>query len=254
MKHHTPPEFHEQTVFVELIGAGATGSKILAGLVQLHHAMLELGHPRGLHVRCWDFDMVSHSNLGRQLFTESDLGCNKAVSLISRYNYHYSLEWTAEPQRFTAIPMGYPGSAILISAVDSRKSRSEINQHLHKYPKPYLIDCGCGRDYAQCAIGNGSPELPYPWQLYPDWIDPAKDGKLRSSCSMEDALNRQGLFTNQWIATAVLEFIWQLFRFGGLDYSELYINLQTGRMTSLPIMMPPRKKVAGNRKKRKAVS
>lgn len=63
MKHHTPPEFHEQTVFVELIGAGATGSKILAGLVQLHHAMLELGHPRGLHVRCWDFDMVLFSGI-----------------------------------------------------------------------------------------------------------------------------------------------------------------------------------------------
>ncbi len=48
MKHHTPPEFHTKPVYIELAGAGATGSLILAGLVRLHLAMLELGHPYGL--------------------------------------------------------------------------------------------------------------------------------------------------------------------------------------------------------------
>lgn len=54
MKHNTPPEFHTDKVYIELVGAGATGSQILSGLVRLHLAMLELGHPGGIAVRCWD--------------------------------------------------------------------------------------------------------------------------------------------------------------------------------------------------------
>ncbi|UKI30325.1 MAG: hypothetical protein L6W00_20490 [Lentisphaeria bacterium] len=48
MKHHTPPEFHTKPVYIELAGAGATGSLILAGLVRLHLAMLELD----IHTAC----------------------------------------------------------------------------------------------------------------------------------------------------------------------------------------------------------
>ena len=90
MKHNTPPEFHAGKVYIELVGAGATGSLILSGLVRLHLAMLELGHPGGIAVRCWDPDTVSHANIGRQLFVESEIGQNKAVTLISRYTqYHF---------------------------------------------------------------------------------------------------------------------------------------------------------------------
>ena len=45
MKHQTPSEFHTRPVYIELVGAGATGSLILAGLVRLHMAIKELGHP-----------------------------------------------------------------------------------------------------------------------------------------------------------------------------------------------------------------
>lgn len=238
MKHITPPEFHMQPVYIELVGAGATGSLILAGLVRLHLAMLELGHPHGLLVRCWDPDTVSHANIGRQLFFESEIGRNKAVTLISRYNYHFALNWVAEPERFTSAQNFRGGNMIVIAAVDSRKSRAEINDAINKYSKTYLIDCGCGRDFGQIYVGNGSPELPHPWKKHPELIDASKDGKRRSSCSMADSLEHHGLFVNQFVATGVLEIIWQLFRNGGLDYSELYFNLKTGRMTPVMIEIP----------------
>lgn len=231
MKHITPPEFHTQPLYIELIGAGATGSLILAGLVRLHLAMLELGHPHGLIVRCWDPDTVSHANIGRQLFVESDIAQNKAVTLISRYNYHFGLEWVAEPERFKSTQSFHRGNVIVITAVDSRKSRAEINEVIGNYSNAYCIDCGCGRDFGQIYVGNGSKELPYPWVKHPELIDASKDGARRSSCSMADSLEHHGLFVNQFVATGVLEFIWQLFRNGGLDYSELYFNLKTGRMT-----------------------
>jgi PRTRC genetic system ThiF family protein len=231
MRHTTPPEFHTQPVYIELVGAGATGSLILAGLVRLHLAMLELGHPYGLTVRCWDPDTVSHANIGRQLFVAEDISQNKAVTLVSRYNYHFGLNWVAEPERFTSTQGFRGGNVIVIAAVDSRKSRAEIHEAIGKYSKAYCIDCGCGLDYAQIYVGNGSPELPYPWVKHPELIDASQDKAVRTSCSMADSLERHGLFINQFVATGVLEIIWQLFRNGGLNYSELYFNLKSGRMT-----------------------
>mgnify|MGYP000372848711 FL=1 len=147
MKHQTPSEFYTSPVNVELIGAGATGSQILAGLVRLHLAMLELGHPHGMRVRCWDHDTVSHANIGRQLFVNSEIGTNKAVTLVSRYNYHFGLEWHAKPERFLPTQWFNGGNLIVISAVDTRKSRAEIRNAMSKYPHAYFIatriPCGC---------------------------------------------------------------------------------------------------------------
>ena len=59
-----------------------------------------------------------------------------------------------------------------------------------------------------------------------------------TSCSMADSLERHGLFINQFVATGVLEILWQLFRYVDLDYSELYFNLKTGRMMPKIIIEP----------------
>jgi hypothetical protein len=62
------------------------------GLCQLQKALQGLGHP-GLQVTAFDPDTVSEANLGRQLFTESDLGQNKALTLIHRLNIAFGLDW-----------------------------------------------------------------------------------------------------------------------------------------------------------------
>ena len=43
------------------------------------HGTSGIGHP-GLHVTVFDPDTVSQANIGRQLFSETELGLNKAVS------------------------------------------------------------------------------------------------------------------------------------------------------------------------------
>ena len=175
MKHQTPSEFHTRPVYIELVGAGATGSLILAGLVRLHMAIKELGHPYGMAVRCWDPDTVSAANIGRQLFSEQEIGQNKAVTLISRYNYHFGLEWFAEPEKFSPTKNYESGNVVVISAVDTRKSRASINAGLKQYYNAYLIDSGCGKDFGQVCIGNGSKELPYPWVIHPELLDEKLD-------------------------------------------------------------------------------
>ena len=71
---------HPVTVFV--IGAGGTGSQVITNLARMSMALQALGHP-GLHVTVFDPDTVSQANIGRQLFSETELGLNKAVSHAS---------------------------------------------------------------------------------------------------------------------------------------------------------------------------
>ena len=63
---------------------------------------------------------------------------------------------------------------------------------------------------------------------------------------MADSLEHHGLFINQFVATGVLEFLWQLFRNGGLEYSELYFNIKTGRMMPVMIELPEKQEIKCN--------
>ncbi len=233
MKHYVKQHFHTQTVKVDLVGCGGTGSLVLAGLVRLHLAMKSLGHPRGLHVTAWDPDRVSQANIGRQLFTESEVGLFKSDCLINRYNMHFGLEWDSVTERYTGRQRHMPN--VIISCVDTAKSRAEINSLLPYMFSPYVIDGGNSDSSCQVVIGNGSQELPYPYQVLPELIETKSDEPNRPSCSLAEAIEHQGLFLNQWVATAILELFWQLFRKGGLEYAGFFINLESGRMNPAPI-------------------
>ena len=65
--------------------AGGTGSQVATNLARMDMALRALGHP-GLHVTVFDPDTVSEANIGRQLFSESEIGLNKAVALVTRIN------------------------------------------------------------------------------------------------------------------------------------------------------------------------
>lgn len=49
------------------------------------------------------------------------------------------------------------------------------------------------------------------------------------------ALERQDLFINQTIATFALQLLWSFIRNGGLDIHGYFINLESGRVSPLPI-------------------
>ncbi len=67
----------QNPVTVNLIGAGGTGSQVLTNLARLDVTLRVLNHP-GLFVTVYDPDVVTESNIGRQLFSSSDIGLNKA--------------------------------------------------------------------------------------------------------------------------------------------------------------------------------
>ena len=167
MKHTVKNGFHTHPVRINLIGVGGGGSLVLSGLVRLHLAMKSLGHPYGLDVEVWDPDRVSSANIGRQLFAASEIGLNKAEALVNRYNLGFALNWKAHPERYHS----NRGFDVLIACVDSRRSRKEIFQTLPKKNGPYVLDGGVLATCGQVIIGNGSKELPYPYQELPTLIN-----------------------------------------------------------------------------------
>ena len=228
---HIVKNLHTRQVNIALIGVGGTGSLVLSGLVRLNHAIRQLGHP-GIEVSVYDPDIVTEANIGRQLFTADEIGRNKAQCLVDRYNLGFALNWNAHPGKYNNL-----GSLnqILISCVDSKEARREIARTIPPNEKPYLIDSGNDGNFGQILIGNGSKELPMPYKAQPDLIK-GKEVRTAPSCSLAEALTYQDLFINQWMATAILQLLWQMFRKGELAYRGFYINLETGRMNPVPIV------------------
>jgi PRTRC genetic system ThiF family protein len=72
---------------ISVYGCGGTGSHVINGLARISHALRALGK-EDIHVTAWDDDQVSHDNVGRQAFYDSDVGSNKAKVLIDRVNLY----------------------------------------------------------------------------------------------------------------------------------------------------------------------
>jgi len=78
--------------------------------------------------------------------------------------------------------------------------------------------------------------LPVAPELFPELINAKLDKKDRlPPCSALEALERQEPFVNQTLAYQALAMLARLFRYGRLSYHGGFVNLRTGRTTSLPV-------------------
>jgi PRTRC genetic system ThiF family protein len=269
MKHNLPSDFSAHQLGISVVGCGGNGSQILSGLARLNAALRAFGHP-GLNVTAYDPDLVSDANVGRQLFSPSDLGQNKAFVLINRINNYYGLAWKAVPTRFTprATSTFLRDHHFVIGCVDSIASRREIARCSNAI---YWLDLGNSDKKGQVILGEfeffwrssnrararreekmaaleaarkaGRPDpapatrLPHVLDIFPELKNKNKKFKEDDapSCSLAEALERQDLFINQSVSTFALQLLWQFIRQGGLDIHGYFINLESGRVTPLPI-------------------
>src|SRR5436190_203653 len=82
--HSIHPDLLRRRVRVLVVGCGATGSAVVAGLPYLHQALIACGHPGGLHVTVVDGDLISPTNCVRQPFSRFESGHYKTVVLVNR--------------------------------------------------------------------------------------------------------------------------------------------------------------------------
>lgn len=240
--HVLPSRLLTKRVRITVVGCGATGSAMAAGLPYLHQAMVAWGHPHGLDVTFVDGDRVSRVNCVRQPFSESEVGLYKASVLASRINLFWGLGWRGAPafldERWN------DGTDLVIGCVDSRKSRGLIARSPACGSSHYWLDIGNNADSGQFVLGQ--PEnrhsktaeirLPTVAELFPEIVDPTLDKQDRlPPCSAIEALERQEPFVNQTLAYQSLALLARLFRYGRISHHGGFLNLATGKMSSLPV-------------------
>jgi len=251
--HYTAPYIlsPQHPVTIQVIGAGGNGSQVLSQLARIDQALKKLGHV-GIHVTCFDDDIVTEANLGRQLFSSADLGLNKATVLITRLNMFFGTSWKAEARRFEKGVKKEDRSAnITISCVDSVAARKQINAMLYskaiiqRHEAPYQesyywIDLGNAQATGQFIIGTcckiDQPkrtatlqpisELQNIFQKFPDFLT-QKTKDTGPSCSLAEALQKQDLFINSMLVQTAMATLWKMFREGRVDYHGAFINLKT---------------------------
>lgn len=241
MEHFIHSGLLNRRVNVVVVGAGGTGSQVITGLAQLDRAMRSLGHPGGLQVTVVDDDTVSEANVGRQMFWPSDVGLPKAEILVHRINLAMGLDWGASVRKVESRDLNQ--ADIVVGCVDNRAARKTIHENARA--GTYWLDIGNRAEEGQCILGEISPRhssfesenrLPTVAEFYPEVIDPALDGKDDTpSCSLAEALEKQGLFVNRGVALYALNLLWRLFRHGRIDHHGVFMNLATGRTAPLPV-------------------
>lgn len=234
-----PENWLDSKIDIVLIGAGGSGSNALDALSQLHHGLLAVGHPHGLNVSVFDDDVVDIPNIGRQRFTMADVGNNKAITLVNRYNLAYGLNWMAYPCRFEGEVMQEACPDLLITCVDTVSTRAEIAQTMCvscEDEDMMWLDFGNGRHTGQVILGHLSDHtdrLPNVYDLYPELQDMEEDNE--PSCSLAEAIRSQDLFINRTIVDAGINILWQLLRSGEIDHHGVFINQITSEVKPLMI-------------------
>lgn len=227
-------------VTITIIGCGGTGSALLQSLARINSALLATGH-KGIHVTAYDGDIIGRGNIGRQLFSECDLGLNKAVALVQNINRFYGFYWQGLPYNFH--PEAHP-SNIIISCVDDWNTRKQIDhwykmisyQNYSDRYRPYLwMDLGNGKDFGQMVVSAIFKEkhdlikLPSVVDLYPDTVNDIDT----PSCSLEEALLKQDLFINQFMANTTAEILYRFLKSATLETVGFYLNLSTFKINTI---------------------
>ncbi len=226
---------------ITVVGMGGNGSQMLTGLARMHLALQAVGHP-GLQVTAYDPDIVTEANIGRQLFSPSDLGRFKSTVLIHRINTFFGLAWKAENILWRQSVSVTPH--FLIGCVDTIAARRDLARS-HYY---YWLDLGNRDRTGQVVLGRHPriEAIQYDatrpqtfFELFPE----LNRGRIKEdntpSCSLAGALERQDLFINQSVVTWALHLLWNFLRNGQTAIHGYYINLESGKTVPIPIQPPP---------------
>ena len=203
--------------------------------------------------RLMDGDTISPANCVRQPFARSEIGMNKAIVLVNRFNLFWGLKWEAVPIHLkpgTFISRGYSGddlrAHIVLGCVDTRAARATIRDAVAKWSTvSYWLDLGNNADSGQFILGEPLNErnrrsklrLRSAVELYPEIGDSTFDNDGEPSCSAVESLERQEPFVNSTLAHHALALLARLFRYGEISYHGGFISLATG-VTSVLMIDP----------------
>lgn len=226
---------------VVVVGLGGTGSQLARSIARIAFDMRRssLFVPSILFV---DPDRVEEKNVGRQMFTTTDVGEYKVELLARRFNAALGLDiaWDAAP--FDPEKHGGRYGTLLIGCVDNHLARRALAQ-----VNTLWLDCGNHAESGQVICGTTSDPvlvrdaleknngvisvlpnaaLIFPTLLEPEeTITPAPD----ASCAELVEAGVQHLLINDAVATAAASYIYRLLYRKPLTSFMTFVSLDAVR-------------------------
>jgi PRTRC genetic system ThiF family protein len=200
--HSIHADLLRRRVRVLVVGCGATGSAVVAGLPYLYQSLIACGHPGGLQVTVMDGDLISPTNCVRQPSSRFESGHHKTVVLVNRLNLFWNLGWEASPEHLSG-KEPLDGIDLVIGCVDTRASRAVIRDRASGWSTvAYVLDIGNTSDSGQFILGEplnqvnrrSRTRLRTVFELYPESVDGSLDDDALPSCSAAEAIEKQEPF------------------------------------------------------------
>ena len=244
-----PFDFHQTISEVVLVGLGGSGSQVARTLCRIVYDLRRRGHHTP-SLKFVDPDLVEAKNVGRQMFTEADIGKPKAAVLGARFNIAMGLSITAYVELFDAEKHASRYGTLVIGCVDNHMARLELSR-----VSGLWVDAGNERMSGQVSIGNTSnpaevrrciksdqfTHLPNVALLFPQLLEPETTPEPISvpapaaSCADLVETGDQALLVNDMIGIVAGEYIYKLLnRLPVLNFLT-YVDTESLSMRSVPI-------------------
>ena len=211
-----------------VIGTGGTGGHLITKLARFLNDFAKDGVSCELSIV--DGDMVESKNIGRQPFTEDDLGVNKAVALAENISYalHYPVRAYGkfiEKESDIVEIMDNNACAdssytevikVLIGCVDNHRARQVMEQWFqrHSYSSSYKFYIDSANEFAVGEVvfsiyRSGKIVSPVRSSYFPEVLEPAKS-VTEMSCEELNKVAPQHIVTNSFASDIILSYITQL--------------------------------------------
>lgn len=225
--------FFIMKIDILIIGVGGTGgclfTKLARFLARTEFENMEVS------IRIMDGDFVEPKNLGRQPFSDEDIGMNKAVALAAAAEETLGVKVIAYPLYLKPENMhilreditdhdSSNNIRIVIGAVDNHACRKLLHDfflNYRRYERLFYIDTA-NEDYCgEVVIGKRSSEkieAPDRAHYYPEILTDEGKAVYEMSCEELNQSRPQHLATNSMVADATFAYLTQLVSAGNFAH------------------------------------
>lgn len=234
---------------VTIVGCGGTGAQVARIVGRMAYDM-QRSRKHAPQIVLIDPDTIEEKNVGRQLFSPSLLGKNKAECVGRMLNLALGLDVRWIPDHVDAVRhFDRYGGNLVISCVDDHEARKEINR-----VNGILVGSGNHTDSGQVCIGNTDdpdlmrkfingrdgkyPYLPKEGLLFPELLQaepPRPIPESTASCAELVAEGSQHLLVNDMMATVVGQYVYKLLHRQPITSFVSYVSADGMSVRSVPI-------------------
>ena len=234
---------------IAVIGCGGTGAQVARLIARMIFDMQRRNMQSIPDLLLIDPDIVEPKNIGRQLFSQAEVGEYKAVAVMGRLNAALGITCSAIPAA-VAPDMLYRAK-IIVGCVDNHLARRVIHEKTESQnyygTTQVWIDAGNHRDSGQVLIGSSPKpckpdntgaytDLPLPSCILPALLEPEQEPDARGlSCAELLELGEQDLLINDWMGIVAAQYVRQLLYMQPITTFLTWINPGYLTTNSVPI-------------------